>query len=61
MTAPPDHLHALVELARSGDIAGFVQQVHDLDPAVASSIVVTTCTDVFGFLLLLGLAGWIIP
>jgi magnesium transporter len=30
------------------------------DPAVASSIFVTTFTDVFGFLFLLGLAGWII-
>jgi magnesium transporter len=31
-----------------------------VDPAVASSIFVTTFTDVLGFLLLLGLAGWII-
>src|SRR5207247_1126800 len=31
-----------------------------IDPAVASSIFVTTFTDVCGFLLLLGLAGWIL-
>ena len=30
------------------------------DPAVASSIFVTTFTDVCGFLLLLGLAGWLL-
>jgi magnesium transporter len=32
----------------------------DIDPAVASSIFVTTFTDVCGFLLLLGLAGWLL-
>jgi magnesium transporter len=31
-----------------------------VDPAVASSIFVTTFTDVCGFLLLLGLAGWVL-
>ena len=31
-----------------------------VDPAVASSIFVTTFTDVCGFLLLLGLAGWML-
>jgi magnesium transporter len=31
-----------------------------IDPAVASSIFVTTFTDVCGFLLLLGLAGWLL-
>ena len=31
-----------------------------LDPAIASSIFVTTFTDVCGFLLLLGLAGWML-
>ena len=30
-----------------------------IDPAIASSIFVTTFTDVCGFLLLLGLAGWL--
>ncbi|RRN76497.1 magnesium transporter, partial [Pseudoxanthomonas sp. SGD-10] len=29
----------------------------DIDPAIASSIIITTFTDVFGFLLLLGLAS----
>ena len=29
----------------------------DLDPAVASAVVVTTFTDVFGFLLFLGIAS----
>ncbi|MNL86062.1 Magnesium transporter MgtE [compost metagenome] len=28
-----------------------------IDPAIASSIIITTFTDVFGFLLLLGLAS----
>jgi magnesium transporter len=31
-----------------------------VDPAIASSIFVTTFTDVCGFLLLLGLAGWLL-
>ena len=31
-----------------------------IDPAVASSIFVTTFTDVCGFMLLLGLAGWLL-
>ncbi|MDH3495946.1 MAG: magnesium transporter [Gemmatimonadota bacterium] len=30
------------------------------DPAVASSIFVTTFTDVFGFLFLLGLGTWVL-
>jgi len=32
----------------------------DIDPAIASSIFVTTFTDTIGFLLLLGLAGWLL-
>jgi Mg/Co/Ni transporter MgtE len=31
-----------------------------VDPAVASSVFVTTFTDMCGFALLLGLAGWIL-
>jgi magnesium transporter len=31
-----------------------------VDPAIASSIFVTTFTDTFGFLVLLGLAGWLL-
>jgi magnesium transporter len=31
-----------------------------IDPAIASSIFVTTFTDCCGFLLLLGLAGWLL-
>jgi magnesium transporter len=31
-----------------------------VDPAVASSIFVTAFTDVCGFMLLLGLAGWLL-
>jgi magnesium transporter len=31
-----------------------------VDPAIASSIFVTTFTDSFGFFLLLGLAGWLL-
>jgi magnesium transporter len=31
-----------------------------VDPAIASSIFVTAFTDVCGFVLLLGLAGWLL-
>jgi magnesium transporter len=31
-----------------------------IDPAVASSVFVTTLTDIAGFLLLLGLARWVL-
>jgi magnesium transporter len=31
-----------------------------IDPAVASSVFVTTFTDVCGFALLLGLGGWLL-
>lgn len=62
-------LGLVVFLAMTGNllVAGFagafipllLQRV-GVDPAVASSIFVTTFTDVCGFLLLLGLAGWVI-
>jgi magnesium transporter len=56
----------LVFLAMTGNlfVAGFagafvplVLKRFKIDPAIASSIFVTTFTDVCGFLLLLGLAG----
>jgi magnesium transporter len=60
----------LVEfLAMTGNllVAGFagafipvVLERYKVDPAVASSIFVTTFTDVCGFLLLLGLAGYLL-
>jgi magnesium transporter len=59
-------LGIVVFLAMSGNllVAGFagafipiVLERLDIDPAIASSIFVTTFTDVCGFLLLLGLAG----
>jgi magnesium transporter len=62
-------LGVVVFLAMSGNlmVAGFagafiplVLERTGVDPAVASSIFVTTFTDVCGFLLLLGLAGWIL-
>jgi magnesium transporter len=62
-------LGVVVFLAMSGNlmVAGFagafiplVLERTGIDPAVASSIFVTTFTDVCGFLLLLGLAGWIL-
>ncbi len=59
----------VVFLAMAGNlmVAGFagafipiVLERMGIDPAVASSIFVTTFTDVCGFLLLLGLAGWLL-
>jgi magnesium transporter len=62
-------LGLVVFLAMTGNlfVAGFagafiplVLNRFNVDPAVASSIFVTTFTDVCGFLLLFGLAGWLI-
>jgi magnesium transporter len=62
-------LGTVVFLAMSGNllVAGFaggfipvVLERYRIDPAIASSIFVTTFTDVCGFLLLLGLAGWLL-
>jgi magnesium transporter len=62
-------LGLVVFLAMVGNlmVAGFagafiplVLERMGVDPAVASSIFVTTFTDVCGFLLLLGLAGWLL-
>jgi magnesium transporter len=62
-------LGLIVFLAMSGNlmVAGFAGAFIPLllerlgiDPAVASSIFVTAFTDVCGFLLLLGLAGWLL-
>jgi magnesium transporter len=62
-------LGLVVFLAMSGNllVAGFagafipiVLERFGVDPAVASSIFVTTFTDVCGFVLLLGLAGWLL-
>lgn len=50
-------------LAVAGFAGAFVPSVLarlDVDPAVASSIFVTTFTDMVGFFLLLGLAAWLI-
>jgi magnesium transporter len=44
----------------AGAFIPIVLERSGIDPAVASSIFVTTFTDVCGFLLLLGLAGWIL-
>jgi magnesium transporter len=62
-------LGLVVFLAMAGNlmVAGFagafipiVLEKMGVDPAVASSIFVTAFTDVCGFLLLLGLAGWLL-
>jgi len=62
-------LGGVVFLAMTGNllVAGFagafipiLLERRGVDPAVASSIFVTTFTDVCGFLLLLGLAGWML-
>ncbi|HET8836042.1 MAG TPA: magnesium transporter [Gemmatimonadales bacterium] len=62
-------LGLVVFLAMAGNllVAGFaggfipvVLERYHIDPAIASSIFVTTFTDVCGFLLLLGLAGWLL-
>lgn len=62
-------LGLVVFLAMTGNlfVAGFagafiplVLNRFNVDPAIASSIFVTTFTDVCGFLLLFGLAGWLI-
>ena len=62
-------LGMVVFLAMSGNllVAGFagafipvLLERFGVDPAIASSIFVTTFTDVCGFLLLLGLAGWLL-
>jgi magnesium transporter len=62
-------LGLVVFLAMAGNllVAGFagafipiVLERYGIDPAVASSIFVTAFTDVCGFVLLLGLAGWLL-
>ena len=62
-------LGAVVFLAMTGNLlvagfaGGFIPVILErfrIDPAIASSIFVTTFTDVCGFLLLLGLAGWML-
>ncbi len=62
-------LGIVVFLAMTGNLlvagfaGGFIPVVLErfrVDPAIASSIFVTTFTDVCGFLLLLGLAGWLL-
>jgi magnesium transporter len=52
-----------VNLLVAGFAGAFIPIVLErlgVDPAIASSIFVTTFTDTFGFLLLLGLAGWLL-
>jgi magnesium transporter len=44
----------------AGAFIPIILERNGIDPAVASSIFVTTFTDTFGFLLLLGLAGWLL-
>jgi magnesium transporter len=67
LSAEGSTLGLVVFLAMAGNllVAGFagafipiVLERFGVDPAIASSIFVTTFTDVCGFVLLLGLAGW---
>ena len=69
MVGEGGRLGLVVFLAMTGNllVAGFaggfipvVLERFHVDPAIASSIFVTTFTDVCGFLLLLGLAGWLL-
>jgi magnesium transporter len=69
MLGDQTRLGLVVFLAMTGNllVAGFaggfipvVLERYRVDPAIASSIFVTTFTDVCGFLLLLGLAGWLL-
>jgi magnesium transporter len=56
-------LAMMVNLFVAGFAGAFIPLVLErlgVDPAIASSIFVTTFTDTFGFLLLLGLAGWLL-
>ena len=50
----------LVVAGFAGAFIPLVLERMGIDPAVASSIFVTTFTDVCGFILLLGLAGWLL-
>ncbi|MBA3522514.1 MAG: magnesium transporter [Gemmatimonadales bacterium] len=69
LTGEQARLGLVVFLAMSGNLlvagfaGGFIPVLLDrmgVDPAIASSIFVTAFTDVCGFLLLLGLAGWLL-
>jgi magnesium transporter len=56
-------LSMTVNLLVAGFAGAFIPIVlerYGVDPAIASSIFVTTFTDVCGFLLLLGMAGWLL-
>ena len=48
----------LIVAAVAGVIVPMVLKTVHVDPALASSIFVTTCTDITGFLLFLGLATY---
>ena len=50
----------LVVAGFAGAFVPIVLERFGVDPAVASSIFVTTFTDMVGFFLLLGLASWIL-
>ena len=65
----PPMLGVVVSLAMVGNlfVAGFagafiplLLERFGIDPAIASSVFVTTFTDVCGFALLLGLGGWLL-
>ena len=53
-------LRNLLVAGFAGAFIPVVLERFGVDPAIASSIFVTTFTDVCGFLLLLGLAGWLL-
>ena len=51
----------LVIAALAGVLVPMILKLLRIDPALASSIFVTTCTDVMGFFLFLGLATYFLP
>ena len=51
----------MLAAALSGVLVPYILRALKIDPALASSIIVTTVTDVAGFFFFLGLAALIIP
>jgi magnesium transporter len=51
----------MVAAALSGVLVPYILRALKIDPALASSIIVTTVTDVAGFFFFLGLAALILP
>jgi len=50
----------MIVAALAGTVVPIMLERADIDPAVASSVFVTTVTDVIGFFAFLGLAAWML-